>query len=80
MPKVRTKLKIYTVVEVMRGIAVGSKSFMRIEDAEICCVRLIKQRNLLEDDVQVFSDWIRLPTHRGFRNIRAMRKRAGRCA
>ena len=49
------KVKLYTVVEVWRGMAVGAKSF-RLRSAEKHLQRLRRRRNLLEDDVQLFKD------------------------
>lgn len=54
------KQKLYTVVEVWRGIAVGAKNFTRLRDAQNHRQRLRKRRNLLEDDVQLFEGSVRI--------------------
>ena len=54
------KRKLYTVVEVWRGLAAGAKNFTRLQDAENYAQRLRKRCNLLEDDVQLFESSIRL--------------------
>lgn len=53
------KSRVYTVVEVWRGIAVGVKNFRGLRNAEKCAQRLRRRRNLAEDDVQVFQSSIR---------------------
>lgn len=55
MAQNETKLTIYTVVEVWRGIAASAKSFRRLRNAQKHLQRLRRQRNLLEDDVQLFE-------------------------
>jgi len=50
-----SKLKLYTVVEVWRGIAASPKNFIRLRDAENYMRRLRQGRNLAEDDVQLFE-------------------------
>lgn len=55
MAQNRTKLTIYTVVEVWRGIAAGAKNFRRLRNAQKHLQRLRRQRHLLEDDVQLFE-------------------------
>lgn len=54
------KQKVYTVVEVWRGIAVAAKNFTRSRDAESYRQRLSKRHNLLEDDVQLFESSVRM--------------------
>ncbi len=51
-------IRIYTVVDVMRGIAVGAHSFRRLNDARACMKRLRAGRDLQEDDVQLFKSTI----------------------
>lgn len=60
MTKRESKMTIYTVVDVMSGVAVGAKSFLSHRDATACLSRLRKARNLDEDDVQVFEGVIRM--------------------
>ncbi len=54
MPRAGGEARVYTVVDVWRGIAVGAYSYRRLKDAEACAARLREGRNLLEDDVKVF--------------------------
>ena len=54
------KLKLYTVVEVWRGIAASAKNFTRLRDAQNYMRRLRLGRNLDEDDVQLFENSIRI--------------------
>ena len=55
-----SKLNLYTVVEVWRGIAASAKNFTRLRDAEKYMRRLRKGRNLVEDDVRLFEDSLRI--------------------
>lgn len=55
MTRRRPKMRIYTVVDVMTGVAVGVESFLNSKDAKMCLRRLRKGRNLDEDDVQLFE-------------------------
>jgi len=61
MSKTEATVRIYTVVDVMSGVAVGAKSFSDLTRAQTCLKRLRKGRNLDEDDVQVFEDTVVLP-------------------
>jgi hypothetical protein len=69
MAKVRG-FRIYTVVQVWRGIAAGAKSFPDLSRAQQYMRRAQGRRNPLEDDVQLFEGTIRLvsparrPAHR----------------
>ena len=54
-----SRLKLYTVVEVWRGIAASAKNFIRLQDAENYMRRLRHGRNLAEDDVQLFESSVR---------------------
>jgi hypothetical protein len=54
-----TKLKLYIVVEVWRGIAASARNFTRQRDAENYMRRLCKGRNMEEDDVQLFESSVR---------------------
>ncbi len=49
------QVPIYTVVEVMQGVAVGVKNFRRRPDAIRHLGRLRKLYNEQEDDVQLFE-------------------------
>jgi len=57
-----SKLKLYTVVEVWRGIAASARNFTRLRDAEVYMRRLRQGRNLAEDDVQLFEGSLRIPS------------------
>ena len=59
MAKTKAGLKVYTVVDVMCGVAVDAKNFLDISDARKCLRQLRKDRNLDEDDVQLFETRIR---------------------
>jgi len=54
------KRRVYTVVEVWRGIAAGARNFIRLRDAENYVQRLRRRRNLLDEDVQLFETWVRI--------------------
>ncbi len=54
------KLQIYTVVDVWRGMAVGAKSFSDSKNAQKYMRRLRQRRSLMEDDVQLFENSIRI--------------------
>ncbi len=60
--KRKFRLKLYTVVEVWRGIAASAKNFTRLRDAENHMRRLRQGRNLMEDDVQLFENSVRIPS------------------
>lgn len=60
MRESETKLRIYTVVEVWRGIAVGARNFRRFGNAKTFMQRLRRRHNLAEDDVQLFEGSIRI--------------------
>lgn len=55
-----SRLKLYTVVEVWRGIAASAKNFIQLRDAEKYMRRLRRGRNLAEDDVQLFETSVRM--------------------
>jgi hypothetical protein len=61
MSKAEATVRIYTVVEVMRGVGVGAKCFCRLKHAQRYLNRLRKRRNLNEDDVQLFENAVVLP-------------------
>lgn len=54
MKRRRSKLQVFTVVEVWRGMAVRVRNFRRSLDAERFFRRLQHRHNLMEDDVQIF--------------------------
>ncbi len=56
------ELKLYTVVDVWRGVASGAKNFRRLKNARSYMRRLGRGRNLIEDDIQLFESPIRLPS------------------
>jgi len=51
---------IYTVVEVVRGVATGAYSFVHFREALLCAEQLRAGRNMQEDDVQIFKTTIDL--------------------
>lgn len=55
MDRTERKIKVFTVVEVWRGLAVSAKNFTRIADAKRYRERLRRKQNLIEDDVVVFE-------------------------
>ncbi len=55
-----SKLRLYTVVEVWRGIAASAKNFGRLVNAQKYMRRLRRGRNLQEDDIQLFENSIRI--------------------
>jgi len=60
MRKRSGKRKLYTVVEVWRGMAASAKNFTKLGDAESYMQWLRRGRNLEEDDVQIFENSIRI--------------------
>lgn len=52
------KLRIFTVVDVWRGMAVGAKSFTNLRNARNYVQRLERGRNMEEGDVQIFEDFV----------------------
>ena len=55
-----SRLKLYIVVEVWRGIAASAKNFTHLVDAHKYMQRLRRGRNLTEDDIQVFESSVRI--------------------
>ena len=55
MRKTSSGTRIYTVVDVVHGVAVGATSFKRLRDARSFMRRLRDGRDLQEDDVQLFA-------------------------
>jgi len=53
-------MRIYTVVDVQCGVAVGARSFTRLDDAERYFLSVGRGRNLDEDDVQLFEQEMEL--------------------
>jgi hypothetical protein len=60
MNKPGKRLRIYTVVDVWRGMAAGSRSFTRLKEARDYMRQIRKIRNLQEDDVRLFEDALQL--------------------
>lgn len=58
------RLRLYTVVDVWRGIAAGARSFARLGDAQRYARQLSRGRNLLEDDIKLFQTSVRIPMRR----------------
>lgn len=69
------KLRIYTVVDVWRGLANGSRSFVRLDEARNHLRRVQKGRNLQEDDVRLFENTIELPRRIGLASSRPIPSR-----
>ncbi|OFV96919.1 MAG: hypothetical protein A3F68_04135 [Acidobacteria bacterium RIFCSPLOWO2_12_FULL_54_10] len=55
MNNVEATMKVYTVVDVVCGVAVEAKCFRRLKEARAYLRQLRKGRNLGEDDVQLFE-------------------------
>ncbi len=55
MTKSRAGARVYTVVEVVRGMATAVHTFRRLKDARVCKEQLCEGRDLQEDDVQLFD-------------------------
>lgn len=64
MIRSKTKLRVYTVVDVWRGIAVGATNFRRLRNAQKHVQRLRRHRNMMEDDVKLFETTIYAPSSR----------------
>mgnify|MGYP007082069141 CR=1 FL=1 len=60
-----TALRIFTVVEVMSGVAVETRSFCDLKQARAYFNRIRAGSNLDEDDVQLFEDAIHIPAGQG---------------
>lgn len=58
MSKGCARTRIYTVVDVLAGVAVASYSFRRVRDARACMARLRDARDLQRDDVQMFRGFL----------------------
>lgn len=58
MQKKEEGARVYTVVDVMGGVAVGALSFGRLEDARAWLRRLRRGRDLERDDVRLFEGTI----------------------
>lgn len=54
------RLRLFTVVDVWRGMAVGARNFRKKENAQRYLQRLRRQRKLAEDDVQLFETAVHL--------------------
>lgn len=55
MRRTSAKARIYTVVDMLAGVAEGAYNFRRQDDAQTCTARLRAGRNLQEDDVRLFG-------------------------
>lgn len=55
-----SRVKLYIVVEVWRGIAESAKNFRRLKNAQKYVRRLRRGRNLADDDVQLFETSVRI--------------------
>lgn len=51
----RNPRRVFVVVDVWRGIASDARCFANIGAARKCYRGLIKERNLMDDDVQIFA-------------------------
>ena len=60
MTKDKTKLRIFTVVDVWRGMVVGVRNFRYRKNAHRHMQKLVLRRNLEEDDVQLFETAVAL--------------------
>lgn len=56
------KIKVYTVVEVWRGIASSARSFANLSDAKNYMREISKHLNQLEDEVRLFENFIKIPS------------------
>ncbi|MGH9814625.1 MAG: hypothetical protein ACRD6I_00950 [Candidatus Acidiferrales bacterium] len=61
MALAKGRLRVFTVVEVWRGMAAGAKHFWGMADAARYQQRLREKHNLMEDDVQLFIGTLHLP-------------------
>lgn len=61
MKQVRPELRIYTVVDVWRGIAIAVKNFTELKCAQNYVLQLRRCRNMQEDDQELFENSLRLP-------------------
>lgn len=59
MTKGGRRLRIYTVVEVWRGMASSSRTFTRLKEAKAFLGRLKSRHDLQEDDVRLFEGFLR---------------------
>lgn len=50
--------RVYTVVDVMGGFAVGAKTFRRCEDARAWLRRIRRGRDMEKDDIRLFESRI----------------------
>jgi imidazole glycerol phosphate synthase subunit HisF len=60
MTKAKTDLRIFTVVDVWRGMVVGVRNFRDLKNAQHHMQRLVLHRNLEQDDVQLFETAVAL--------------------
>ncbi len=55
MSRTSSKARIYTVIDVLAGVAVGAYNFRGLGYARTCMTRLREGRDLQEDDVRLFE-------------------------
>jgi len=55
MTRAEAEARIYTVGDVLSGVAVGAHSFRRLKDARTEVARFQAGRDLQEDDVRLFE-------------------------
>jgi len=55
MTRAEAEARIYTLVDVLSGVAVGAHSIRRLEDARTWVARFQAGRVLQEDDVRLFE-------------------------
>jgi hypothetical protein len=55
------KIRIYTVVEVWRGMAANARNFTSVTAAEAHRKRVTRRQNPAEDDVAIFKTHVRAP-------------------
>ncbi len=55
MQEIKSSPNILIVVDVVAGVAVDAYCFSTLKDARVCLNNVRNQRDLNDDDVQVFS-------------------------
>lgn len=61
MSRRKELVRVYTVVDVMAGVAVEARSFRRRLAADRYAARISENRDLGEDDIRVFETLVALP-------------------
>jgi hypothetical protein len=65
MKRKHSRRKLYTVVEVRRGIAIAATSFLRAGEAKEFMGRVLNEGYYRRDDhIETFATWIRLKADR----------------